>query len=304
MAPWFKVDDGLSSKVQTTRIPRAHRRAALGLWALAGSWSAKELTDGHIPEHMLDELTGTPDDAAWLVKADYWMVVEDGWQFVEWAPEQPLREVVLRRRQKDAEKSSTWRSRNRPSNPVTPPVANPVSHAPVTLPPSRPNPTSASNEAVHLLPPAEHLNALESEFADWWEICWRKQSKAEAFKAFRVARKDTDLATLLAGARAYKLLNIEQDKALTKLPGGWLRDRRWEDEDQIAYTRSDSGDRQSKAQRTMMAAEMDGSLNQRRGAMPPRQHEITGMCPLHAEYPDPCDLCRRIADEELPDRVL
>lgn len=300
MAPWFKVDDGLSSKAQTTRIPRAHRRAALGLWVLAGSWSAKELTDGHIPEHMLDELTGTPDDAAWLVKAVYWMVVEDGWQFVDWEPDQPLREAVLAGRKKNAEKVSTWRTRNRPSNPVTPPVANPVSHAPVTAPPSRPNPTNASNEAVHLLPPAEHLNALESEFADWWEICWRKQSKADAFKAFKAARKDTDLTTLLDGARAYKLLNIWQDKALTKLPGGWLRDRRWEDEDQIAYTRPDSGGRQSKAQPAKLLTEMGPSLDQSRGVRPPRRHEITGMCPLHAEYPDPCDQCRRIAAQEAP----
>ncbi|TFB93191.1 hypothetical protein [Cryobacterium sp. HLT2-28] len=304
MAPWFKVDDGLSSKAQTTRIPRANRRAALGLWVLAGSWSAKELTDGHIPEHMLDELTGTPADAAWLVKAAYWTVAEDGWQFVEWAPEQPLREVVLAGRKKNAEKVSSWRTRNRPSNPVTPPVANPVSHAPVTLPPSRPNPTNTSNEVVHLLHPAEHSDALESEFAEWWEICWRKQAKADAFKAFKAARKDTDLTTLLAGARAYKLLNIGQDKVLTKLPGGWLRDRRWEDEDQIPYTRSNSGGRQSKAQRAVVVTEMDRSLDQSRGAMPPRQREITGMCLLHPEYPDPCDLCRRIADEVHNDRVL
>jgi hypothetical protein len=291
MAPWFKVDDGLMSKAQTTRIPRAHRRAALGLWALAGSWSAKELTDGHIPEHMLDELTGTPEDAAWLVKAEYWTVAEDGWQFVEWEPDQPLREVVLDARKKNAEKVKDWRSRNRASNPVTNP--------PVTLPPSHTHTHTQEEQEEHVQPSAERSNALESEFAEWWKSCWRKQAKPDAFKAFKAARKDTDLATLIAGAQAYKLLNIGQDQSLMKLPGGWLRDRRWEDEDQVAYTPADSAGRPSKSERAMAVIEQGRAIHEARGAMPPRSKEITGMCPLHAEYPaNPCDLCRRIEEEE------
>src|SRR5476651_1728036 len=102
--PWFKVDDGLAMKVETTRIPRSARTSAIGLLALAGSWSARELTDGHIPAHMLDELCGTDADASWLVTAGYWVAVDDGWQFVDWAPDQPLREVVMADRTKKAEK--------------------------------------------------------------------------------------------------------------------------------------------------------------------------------------------------------
>lgn len=137
MSPWFKVDDGLSSKKETTRIPRPFRTSALGLWALAGSWSAKELTDGLIPQHMIAELAGTDEEAQHLVDAEYWFRVEGGFQFVDWAPDQPLREAVLETRRKTAEKVKDWRSRNLPRNPVTAPVTNPV----VTLPPSRPVPT-------------------------------------------------------------------------------------------------------------------------------------------------------------------
>lgn len=139
--PWFKVSDDLPSKPETTRIPRAHRTSAIGLWALAGAWSAQQLTDGHIPRHMVDELAGRDEDAAWLVNAGYWEVVDDGWRFVVWAPEQPLREAVLEQRRKNAEKVKNWRSRNRGSNSVTNRGTNPGTNQHVTLPPSRPDPT-------------------------------------------------------------------------------------------------------------------------------------------------------------------
>jgi hypothetical protein len=142
--PWFKVDDGLSSKAETTRIPRAHRRSALGVWVLAGSWSAKELTDGHIPQHMLEELSGTDEDAFWLVEAGYWTVADDGWQFVDWAPEQPLRETVLADRKQRADKMRNWRARNKPSNPATDAVTDEVTDETVTVAPSQPSPAQPS----------------------------------------------------------------------------------------------------------------------------------------------------------------
>lgn len=116
--PWFKVDDGLSSRAETTRIPRAYRCSALGLWALAGSWSAKELTDGHVPAHMLDELSGSPDDASWLITSGYWSEVDDGWQFVKWAGDQPVRVKVLADRAKNAARQSKLTRKN-VSNGVT-----------------------------------------------------------------------------------------------------------------------------------------------------------------------------------------
>lgn len=291
--PWFKVSDDLPSKATTTRIPRQHRRAALGLWCLAGAWSAAQLTDGHIPAHMLEELSGTPDDAGWLVTARIWEPVEDGWQFVEWAPDQPLREAVLEARRKNAEKVTSWRSRNKPSsnpvtNSVTPAVSNAGTNCDVTLPPaqSRPGPIpTQSNEKDIVQPKVERVDLLEGDFDDFWKVYPRRQAKADARKAYKAARKSIDATTVLAGARAYALLTVGVEREYIKLPAGWLRDRRWED-DPIPQT-------PSKDVRAAAVIEMGRQLA---AAQPPadRFDNRPAECAKHPGYPaNPCDRCAR-----------
>lgn len=291
MPPWFKVSDDLPSKPETTRIPRVYRRAALGVWALAGSWSAQQLTDGHIPQHMLEELSGTEEDAAWLVTAGFWSAVDDGWQFVEWAPEQPLREVVLELRRKNAEKLKNWRSKNKPSNPVTPSVTDtvtdPVTNDVVTLPPSlspKPDPTTSNEVEEHVHPPAAQVNSIEEEFVEFWELYPRKQGRVDALKAYKAARKTHDAASLRAGAQAYTLLNIGVDKEFLKLPAGWISGERWRDEAIVATPTATPSP-------TSIAPRVD----------------LTPTCELHPEYPttktSPCAKCAREAAEAFAVRV-
>ncbi|MEV8239456.1 hypothetical protein AB0O90_04420 [Microbacterium testaceum] len=140
--PWFKVDDGLASALRTTRIPRAQRAAAMGLWILAGSWCARELTDGLVPEHMLSELACTKKQAEALVAAGYWMPVDGGWQMVDWAETQPTRAEVEEKRRKGTEKVANWRAKQRGSNPVTRSVTNRVGNP--APDPTRPDPTTPS----------------------------------------------------------------------------------------------------------------------------------------------------------------
>ncbi|MBF6411229.1 hypothetical protein [Nocardia farcinica] len=92
--PWFLVDDGFANSAAVMRIPRRNRCAASGLWTLAGSWCAKELTDGFVPAHMLPEFAATKAVAGHLVEAGLWRVVEGGWQFVDWRAPQPIRANV------------------------------------------------------------------------------------------------------------------------------------------------------------------------------------------------------------------
>ncbi|MET4702766.1 hypothetical protein ABIB54_000220 [Frigoribacterium sp. UYMn621] len=231
--PWYKVDDGLSMKAETTRIPRAARTSAIGLLALAGSWSARELTDGHIPTHMLEELAGSEADASWLVTAGFWIAVVDGWRFTEWEPDQPLREVVLADRAKRAEKMRGWRSRNQasstPSNPATNSATNADSDATVPEPqpvPTRPDP-DLSKKKEHVQKPAHDYS---KEFDEFWSLYPRKQGKADAVKAYARARKTTEAKTLRDGAQAYSLMSIGANKNHIKLPGGWIREERWNDE--------------------------------------------------------------------------
>jgi len=113
--PWFNVDDGFANSKPVLRIPRRYRCAAIGLWTLAGSWSAKELTDGFIPDHAIEEFAGTPQIAEHLVRAGLWRKTEDGWQFEGWAKWQKTKEKVLAYREREAEKKRTQRSGPKPA---------------------------------------------------------------------------------------------------------------------------------------------------------------------------------------------
>lgn len=88
--PWFKVDD----KLHDHRKARAAGKAAMGVWVLAGSWAADNLTDGFVPISILPRW-GNSRDAAKLCQVGLWMPDEQdgerGWRFHEWAERQPTR---------------------------------------------------------------------------------------------------------------------------------------------------------------------------------------------------------------------
>lgn len=88
---WFKVDDTLAFHRKTV----AAGNAAMGLWVRAGSWSAQQLQDGFVPDHIVGAL-GTKREATRLVSAELWIRVEGGFQFHQWDEpgRQPTREQV------------------------------------------------------------------------------------------------------------------------------------------------------------------------------------------------------------------
>lgn len=108
--PWFNVDDGFANSKPVLRIPRRYRCQAIGLWTLAGSWSAKELTDGFIPDHALEEFASTVAMAGMLVKAGLWREAAGGWQFEGWSKWQKTKEQVLTFRAAEAERKRKARS--------------------------------------------------------------------------------------------------------------------------------------------------------------------------------------------------
>lgn len=78
---WFKVDDSLHSHPKTSSASLA----AIGLWAVAGSWCGDHLTDGRVPEHMIPLLSrGAVQLADELVAAGLWVRVRDGYRFHQW----------------------------------------------------------------------------------------------------------------------------------------------------------------------------------------------------------------------------
>lgn len=110
LIPWFKVDDGFASSKPVLRIPRRYRAAAVGLWTLAGTWSAKELTDGFIPDYAIEDFCcSSSATAEHLVKSGLWEKADSGWQFVGWSKYQFTKAKVLEHRAAEAEKKRKWR---------------------------------------------------------------------------------------------------------------------------------------------------------------------------------------------------
>jgi hypothetical protein len=93
--PWFLVDDGFAFHRKVV----AAGNAALGLWVRAGSWCARELTDGFVPDHMLTAL-GTRPQAKRLVAVGLWERVDGGYRFWQWNDpgRQPTRNQVEQKR--------------------------------------------------------------------------------------------------------------------------------------------------------------------------------------------------------------
>lgn len=112
--PWFKVDDGLFSSRKVLSIPRKDRVAAVGLWTLAGSWAAQELTDGVVPKYALDALGATLRLSRALVEAQLWLSRPDGGiEFKNWSEFQPTRSQVEKDREDARERQRSHREKKR-----------------------------------------------------------------------------------------------------------------------------------------------------------------------------------------------
>jgi hypothetical protein len=112
---WFKVDDGLHSNRK--RVRAGHE--AMGLWVIAGSWAADELTDGWVPDDVIEYLVPVVghDLAKRLERAGLWNRKsrdgEEGWQFRHWDEYQPSKVKVLHERAAAAERQARARDRAR-----------------------------------------------------------------------------------------------------------------------------------------------------------------------------------------------
>lgn len=82
---WAKVDDKLHSSVKW----RTASKGARALWVTALSWSADQLTDGHIPARILRVLGSSRREALNLVACGLWEETDTGFVFHDWADYQP-----------------------------------------------------------------------------------------------------------------------------------------------------------------------------------------------------------------------
>lgn len=233
--PWFNVDDGFAF----------HRKAvlagnsAIGLWARAGSWCAKELTDGFVPDHMVPTM-GTRHQADKLVRSGLWQRddLRGGFQFHEWSEDgrNPTRADVLKKREQAADKKRRQRSRNDHKTEDTQvdescpqgtdggvPQGVPGG---VNVPPPLPSPPTSPNGEVT----TSRAAALEA-FGRFYAAYPRKVGPKAAEKAWLKAIKDgADMEKLISAAQRFARSRSGRDQQYTPHPATWLNQGRWDDE--------------------------------------------------------------------------
>ncbi|WP_156119424.1 hypothetical protein [Corynebacterium humireducens] len=109
---WFKIDDGFYDHPKFLDLPNA----AVGLWAKAGAWCGRHLTDGVIPASQVRVLKGTPAQIRVLLEVGLWVECESDsgakcYRFHDWEDFQPTREQKLQERANSAERQRRSRER-------------------------------------------------------------------------------------------------------------------------------------------------------------------------------------------------
>ena len=249
---WFKVDDGFHASDKLNSIPKRHKLAAAGLWVIAGSWAANQLTDGRVPDYMLQQWGATPAVVQCLLNAGLWEHEQGSNVFYKWHEYQPskhdvdaeraasrarMKEIRARRKQpkpqKDAEEQEVF------GRTVTNGSENVRNPDPTRPDPTRPDPpievlNAHPADAPQKGPSVQQLNEMFDTFWMEWPV---KKGKEPARKSFQKAIKGgAGMADILAGVARYKaeLGPLVAGKTATggtpKYAQGWLTDQRWTDE--------------------------------------------------------------------------
>jgi len=235
-------------------------------------YARRQRTDGFLAEGVVLKKWGkdvAPDLTTNHPERPSWVRVDGGWQIHDFEEHQTTN-ADIEAKKAAGRKGGMAKARNVASKPLAP--ATEVLGQKASTTPSSPlaitetdTETETNTTTQKLVQKPAHDYA--SEFAEWWATYPRKQGKSDALKAFTVIRKKVPLKTLMEGAQAYSLLNIGEEKSYLKLPAGWLRGERWEDEQIVNATKTTT-------------------TNQR------------AECELHPGYPkgdwmNPCDRCKR-----------
>jgi len=257
---WFKVDDGFHHSAKVLSIPRDIRAEALGLWILAGTWSADNRTDGFIPKAVLIDWPISQEAVDALIQSGLWIRNDQGAQFHDWCDYQPTREQLEAKSAEISAKRSAagskgaanrWQADSKPM----------AKDSPVPVPVPVPNKNSSPSK-------------LDGYFDSFWSLYPRKVGKESARKAFLKAAKKTNPQTIVDCTENFaKDPNLPFPEFIPH-PATWLNRGGWEDEPYPGSAPT------TKAFTTP-------SLPQ-----PPTKEELEkSLCKIHKGYPLPCDRC-------------
>jgi len=106
--PRFQTDDTFGDSLPAKRAGTA----ALGLYYLCGLWSARYLTDGHVPTEVAAGY-GSAEWARKLVDAGLFLVEDGGYLMPLFLNDNPSAEKVQKERQAKAERQAKWLEKHR-----------------------------------------------------------------------------------------------------------------------------------------------------------------------------------------------
>ena len=105
-------------------------------------------------------------------------------------------------------------------------------------------PLNTPSNNILPMPPPKGTSAPSADlFQRWWQHYPKKIAKEDAEKAFKAALKVASFEDIFAGTRRYAdyVRRNDTPKKFIKYPAGWLRAKRWLDEDE-AGARDDPDD--------------------------------------------------------------
>jgi len=164
--PWVRLDDRFPSHRKISLL--SDRAFRLHVSALC--WSSENLTEGLVPNENLTRIAHVRDmkaTAKELEARGLWERVDDGWQIHDYLEYNPSRAAVQADRERNAARQQGFRDRKKAAdakkaapdkierNGVTPPVTEDPRNAVSNGAPSRPVPTTSSNEEVGERPQPE-----------------------------------------------------------------------------------------------------------------------------------------------------
>jgi hypothetical protein len=165
---WFRIDDGFADHPKVDALSDGPCfESAIGLWMLAGVWSAKHLTDGFVPRGRLGRIGIRRAEAAAreLVRVGLWEEDPDGWRFRSWHEYQPSRAEVEEKREKTAQRVRKHREKGNAdvTDDVTrylPSADEKCNAAPV---PARPGPTTLPTGESERPPPPSPVDGVKAK---------------------------------------------------------------------------------------------------------------------------------------------
>ena len=106
--PWLNAD----SKMYAHPKMRAAGLEAMGLWLMGGTYAADVLTDGHVPDWIVQSWPGGPELAQKLITAGLWEPAEGGYQVRAWEEYQRTKAQVEEDKAKARERQRKWREKH------------------------------------------------------------------------------------------------------------------------------------------------------------------------------------------------